>query len=205
MISKKYIAAVVLTLATSAANASLISVGWKTGGDNLLTIDSATNLQWLDLSQTFGMTVAQVVGQLGAGQQFSGFQLATATQVHGLMGNAGLPFSTSTGTISTASADILEAHALTTLLSDTLGPAYGSNFYGSRGLLDDNGINRMIGFYVTSGTSLRNEYFGTSSKVGSGVWLVRQALPEGQIPEPTSLALLGLGLAALAFRHRNRA
>ncbi|CAN7163295.1 PEP-CTERM sorting domain-containing protein [Pseudoduganella sp. LjRoot289] len=204
MINKKFIASISLAIAACSAHATLLSGAWNTSGDNLLTIDSATNLQWLDLSQTLGMTLPQVLDKLGAGQQFSGFQLATVSQVHELMGDAGMPYSTAQGTVSTNASAIQKAQALTALLSNTMG-SYGTSVYGSRALLNDNGTDRMVGFYVIDGSSLRNDYFNYSGSAGSGVWLVRQAGPSGQVPEPASLALLGMGLAVLAGMRRRKA
>ncbi len=38
------------------ANAGLISIDWKTAGDNLITYDTNTGLNWLDLTETVGDT-----------------------------------------------------------------------------------------------------------------------------------------------------
>ena len=38
------------------ANAALSSSDWRTAGDDLLTVDDVSGLQWLDLAETYGLT-----------------------------------------------------------------------------------------------------------------------------------------------------
>jgi hypothetical protein len=83
---------------TGTANAALISRDFHNPGDGLLTLDTSTNLLWLDLpvSQLFTSGGSHgsfdfVSGQLGPAGTFQGFRYATPDQVNRLFGDAGLP------------------------------------------------------------------------------------------------------------------
>jgi hypothetical protein len=200
----------VLTAATFAtsANAALISVDDATHGVGALTRDTATGLDWLDLSLTYNRSYSSVTSQLGSGGQFAGFRGATAAEVQSLMVNAGLPVSTQTTTISFDPVVITAANALTALIGDTLSGTYGSYYHGGRGsVFDDSAYDsiRMVGYYTMGGAALFNDYFdfGDYGNAGNGVWLVRAA-PEA-VPEPAMLGMFGLGLIGLAVRRRRRA
>jgi len=201
---KKFLAALSLAIAATASHAALISTDWNTAGDNLITLDTASGLEWLDLSQTYNQTVAAVLPQTNAGGLFEGFRLALASEVHGLMGAAGLPFNNITGTIASTAAERAAADALTALLSETVGQHFGASLHGSRGHLIDNGGDLVVGYYTTGfGSSLFNDYFaGYPTWPGVGVWLVRDS---NEVPEPATLGLLGLALAGLAARKRRKA
>ena len=56
---KKLIVAIALSLSCS-AHAAVVSVDWKTAGDGLITRDTVTGLEWLDLTETNGMTFDEV-------------------------------------------------------------------------------------------------------------------------------------------------
>ncbi|MDP9044692.1 MAG: PEP-CTERM sorting domain-containing protein [Pseudomonadota bacterium] len=83
MKSRIFVAALVAALAPH-AQAVLVDQGVD-------TFDTATGLQWLDLSQTSGMTFAQVSAQLGAGGAFAGYRYATAAEAQGIFMQFGLP------------------------------------------------------------------------------------------------------------------
>jgi hypothetical protein len=206
LVMKKLLVAIAMALAAGVSNANIISVDWQSSGDGLLTRDTTSNLEWLDLTQTYNQTVASILPLTSAGQAYEGFRLALASEVHALMAAAGLPVSSATGTISSNASDLAAADALTLLLGETVGQYFGSSYYGSRGHLDDGGIDRVVGYYTINDTSLFNDYFsGAPTWPGAGVWLVRDSQTNA-VPEPAALCLLGIGLAGFVFsRRRNKA
>lgn len=76
---------------SSLANASLIVRDWKAAGDNALTLDTATKLEWLDLTYTAGMSYKQVSSALSPAGAFGGFRYATVNDVTTLFSDAGIP------------------------------------------------------------------------------------------------------------------
>ena len=78
-----------LVLSTS-VNAVLISDDLYATSDGLLTHDTDTDLKWIDISQTLGMSYNQ------ASSQFSGFRHATSNEVITMFANSGVPEDTPT-------------------------------------------------------------------------------------------------------------
>ena len=72
----RYLAALSGVLALQ-ANAALINVDWQTAGDGLMVRDTFTNLEWLKLTETAGLSYAEVTAQLGEGGSFQGLRYAT--------------------------------------------------------------------------------------------------------------------------------
>ena len=80
------LAATALVLSSS-VNAAIISTDWQTSGDNLITTDTESGLNWLDLTETNGLSYNYVSSQLGVGGQFEGFRYATSDEVVALWAN----------------------------------------------------------------------------------------------------------------------
>lgn len=82
----------VLAFLPGLARAStLVSVDLNEIGDGLLTLDTATGLEWLDLTQTdLELSFNQMLVQLGPGGAFEGFRYATEAEVLTLLTNAGI-------------------------------------------------------------------------------------------------------------------
>lgn len=81
----------VLAIAASVsglAHAGLVKEDLHSSGDQLITLDTATNLEWLNVNATQGQSVDQILGGLGGWTQ-SGFQYATFGQVGQLLNDAG--------------------------------------------------------------------------------------------------------------------
>lgn len=55
-------------------HAALMSANDSFFGDNSLTFDTSTNLAWLDLSITAGISFNQVSSELGIGGIYSGYR-----------------------------------------------------------------------------------------------------------------------------------
>ena len=86
------LAATALVLSTN-VNASIISTDWQTVGDNLITHDTVSGLDWLDLTETNNLSYNAVVSELGAGGVYEGFRVATSAEVVALWSNFGIDLS----------------------------------------------------------------------------------------------------------------
>lgn len=62
-------------------NAAILSANYQTSGDNLITHDTATGLDWLDLTETAGLSYDYVASQFGVGGEFEGWRFATIYEV----------------------------------------------------------------------------------------------------------------------------
>lgn len=90
--SKKIIAVLFLLsmVITTNANANLISVDLSKTGDSLLTYDTSTGLEWLDLTLTKGVSYNEVLSGFDGFTTSQGFRYATVNEVSGLFSNAGV-------------------------------------------------------------------------------------------------------------------
>ena len=70
------------------AKAALLSLDWQTAGDNKITRDD-NGKEWLDATETLGMSSNAVLAELGSGGMFEGFRFATGNEVAGLWASAG--------------------------------------------------------------------------------------------------------------------
>ena len=74
---------------SAARGSTLVSVDLNSPDDGLLTLDTATGLKWLDLTQTdLELSYNQMLVQLGPGGTFEGFRHATEAEVVTISTNA---------------------------------------------------------------------------------------------------------------------
>jgi hypothetical protein len=77
----KTIISACLVIISVNVSAALISVDWKTPGDNLITRDTNSGLEWLDLTVTVERSANDIRSQILAGGEFEGWRFANAGNV----------------------------------------------------------------------------------------------------------------------------
>jgi len=195
---KTLIAAVLLTY-SSFSQAMLIDNGST-------TIDTSTNLEWLDVTATLGQSYNSVIGGFG-GYIAAGYSVATTSQICGLfaaLGDTILNCGTGgsqTDTISAASATEFIGKLGNTYSprSGTFGWFDGGNISGGAVALgcvnaDPPGCINSSTPYTVATLNPTWESRDTSISIVGG-WLTRQA----QVPEPSIIALFAAGLFGLGF------
>ena len=85
MVIKSIIGTTCTCLAVVSFNtsAAIISADWQTAGDNLITQDTTSGLEWLDLTATTSRSYSDISSKLGSGQEFDGWRYATSTEISG--------------------------------------------------------------------------------------------------------------------------
>lgn len=185
------------------ANATLIS-----GGSGTYFTDTTSGLKWLNYQPTLGLSFNYVNSQLGSGGLFSGYRVATSTELLQLVTNASgqnVGYSTSAYT----------AHSLATLMTLIGCPTCGGSLVNGDRLyamiLDNLGASRIITLY----TDISNGYgfdqawdynnapltFNPNIVNGAGTFLVA-----ANVDEPECLPLITIGILAgiFALRRRNK-
>jgi len=80
MVFKTIISACLISFSVN-ASADIISVDWETPGDGLITRDTNSGLEWLDLTVTVGRSANDIRSQILAGGEFEGWRFANAFNV----------------------------------------------------------------------------------------------------------------------------
>ena len=177
----KFIHFAFLVLTTSClmnvAKATLITdlteMDWRATGDNLLTLDSSTGLEWLDITHTAGNS--EIEGLFDAVLLGSGYRAST---------------SASDVAIATRFQELLGVIDLYTQ-GVSRGSVHPSGSYGLGYVRLRSGEAAVNDPLVNCCWSESNSY----SRLGS--WLVRA----NAVPEPSTFAIFALGMIGLASRR----
>ena len=193
---------ILLTSATS--QAALIKMDWEgtPSIDTDLTLDTETQLEWLDMSFTVGRSVNQV--QVLLNDYLKGFRLANYYEFSELMDNAGIVKS------GFYPKDVGEGENMATLF-DLFGK---TSFHIIEARLYDSKVFYPQGQIISWHLALISDQISTAAyrmpatddydahPFYVGTFLVRNSTPTNDpfpIPEPSTLALLLAGLVPLGF------
>jgi len=219
--------AIALLLAAPLASANLVSRDLLARDDGLLTLDTATGLEWLDVSLTKGLSVNEVLGGAG-GWLGAGFHYADFGDLSALFTDGGLkplsddaPFG-SIGYLYALNGEGSAGFNMAAVLGPTdvfldtgrlitggyVAPTPCDTWHSS---ICDSTDPRYTGSYTYS---VRLQASRDSSHIvvsdgpvplyqeAWGNWLVREAAQP--VPEPGTTALMALGLAAIGLTRRKK-
>lgn len=186
------------------AQAAPIVVGTATLiNENDLTVieDGAVAYEFLDLTATAGLTQAQALASYGT----YGFMLAGTADITRALGAFGFTYVTP-GAFTSLGENAANSNSFINYFGKTLD--FVVNYSSAGSFMDD-----VVGhsYLCISNNLCSPPNFVNNSALfdGSnwiGVFLVRQAGDSSaDVPEPASLAILGLGLAGVAATRRRRA
>ena len=166
----------------STANAALIETDLVPGsGDGLLTLDTDTNLEWLDLTETINLSFNEISGGAGGYTTILGFRYATHEEVTALYLTAGV---TEFGLVQLpsnipAAEQLLDLMGCITVCSGTL---FGANGLTSTSFAPNTHSNPFFQLDTAVGARFWIEPNGVtddSSSPFQGNYLVREAVLDG--------------------------
>lgn len=186
-----------------------MSIDWVAGGgDELLTRDTRTGLDWLDVPATRRLSVLEVLAGAG-GWTSNGFRYATLDEIRDLLAS----FQLAEGLIGSVP-DVAMAQLLITLLGHTYenNPPSPGNPFGQKTLLGVTGdrypqIGDSRPAYIYGNISVSDQngqinfggqYFLDSQDSAVGSFLIRSS-PVTQVNEPNVAFLFWAGLGLIAF------
>ena len=189
-----YLCIAAIGLTATSAHATLI-VQDLVSGDSKITLDTNTNLEWLDVTATLGLSAAAALTTSFV--TVEGFVLATAAQLSTLWAGVGVTLLPSNNTPSAA--NLAGAQELISKMGCTGNCANPSSLV-QNGFIAGAIPNRAnIGLSGGTTAFAFTTFGGSSGSSMRGNYLVRA------VPEPATLAGLGLGLAGLGVMRRRRA
>ena len=137
------------------ALASLVLASDPAWGPGTLTRDTSTGLGWLSPTATSGLSISQVRGLLQSDARYSGFRVASTSELAGLFTNAGIPDINVAGygALYGTTANVPGVSALQALVGVTYQYQYsGLGFlYETAGYIDNDFVSPVNGFLALRG------------------------------------------------------
>lgn len=217
-----------MAIASLGANAGFIKGDLNSVGDQLSAVDTETGIEWINLTQTKGMSINQVQGLLET--TFNGWRLPTRFEVNLAMNHATQLITQDNGSVTYA----IGSNEMTGLLN-AFGQSRTGSSYGTHGVYlndDPNGSPVLSsGGYLKSSTGFgtfwdddnHSSYTTSFAYSFLGVFLVSDGgvtissiknpslnannpnSPSNiSVPLPATSMLLSLGLISFGFRKKNQ-
>ena len=201
---------ILISITSISASAGLISTDWKEANDELVTLDEATGIEWLDLTETMGLSINEVSELLDT--TYLGWRLPTFDEVLNLYSNIDSDIAMSTDSMNFLSMEESAAKAVVDLFGvtkyhtgsrwnlklyisggnyvsfNTQDTVYAEVRYATDNTYQNSNQYMLNNNYVTSGFNYTN--------TGVGVYLVNGG-ETTLVPEPASVGILGLALLTL--------
>ncbi len=213
------LAVLAVLLLSTQAQAYLISLDDKTWGEDSITLDKGTGLEWLDVNIGAGLSYNDMLKETSAGGKFDGWRYASFFEVRDLFSTAGIPCLGQTppepdgrcgrtglfvrDEFAKLTVEFVEMTGVTSVdeFGEIFQIAVMDDFYGlgqqDLGLRDTSVIN------IFPGPIARIDHGESGSPLdrpSEGHWLVRDA--SSPIPEPSAALLFGVGLLVVRLRYR---
>lgn len=195
-------------LAASGASANLIQVDLATPGDGLVTRDTSTGLDWLNLSLTTNLSYDDVMAGVGNSWLAQGWRYATTGEVCGLATEQlGAPTPCPQTSIDAENAPTPAVEDLISRLGTTEPP-------GPNGTLTAIGLFNDGQGTISSGTAGIGTLYNTGTLYTAYVWvrdpwIIKNSADPAvgsflvrPVPEPSGCAVFGIGLLSVLIPGR---
>ena len=198
-----------LCLWANSSYSAIVSLDWKTPGDNLITRDTDSGMEWLDVNVSLGRSFLEVSSQLGIGGDYEGFRYTNKLELDAffdhivqIAGNDITLTRNDIGSVGSAIDSYIE-------MLGTTGDGLG--FLGEvAGLTSIPGVGSDVQAITIQDSQRFNGPRFSNSSVGKatrsstrGSWLVRDV--PSPIPIPAAAWLFGTGLLGLISVGRRKA
>ena len=144
----RFVALLICFVTISSVHAGVIEMDLSAPGDGLLTYDTINKRAWLDLPETGGLELSDVLTQMEPGGRLSGFQFAMLGDVSALAASAGVGWNWTPGPYAEQLIDTLGITVWAT--GGLLGDTRWSNGLIAKGFVDENPIFDDTYVYIFS-------------------------------------------------------